>query len=104
MAKCKEACFLAEQLELLGEDEGNEALIAQAASKFLSASVSVSSSSSSSSVSVHERLCIDLLLSALTRLLKVCGPLHYEVYTIRGKLMTAYLLAGRRYESPVVAD
>lgn len=94
MAKCKEACFLAEQLELLGEDEGNEALIAQAASKFLSASVSVSSSSSSS-VSVHERLCVDLLLSALTRLLKVCGPLHYEVYTIRGKLMTAYLLAGR---------
>ena len=93
MAKCKEACFIAEQLELLGEDESNEALIAQAASKTLSPSVS-SSSSSSPSLSVHEQLSIDLLLSALTRLLKVCGPLHYEVYAVRGKLMTAYLLAG----------
>ena len=94
-------CFLAEQLELLGEDEGNEALIAQAVSRTLLLPHHSSPPppplpplSSPSSVSVHEQLCIDLLTSALARLLKVCGPLHYEVYSVRGKLMTTYLLIG----------
>eukprot|EP00597_Dinobryon_sp_UTEXLB2267_P019542 CAMPEP_0201100042 /NCGR_PEP_ID=MMETSP0812-20130820/8999_1 /ASSEMBLY_ACC=CAM_ASM_000668 /TAXON_ID=98059 /ORGANISM="Dinobryon sp., Strain UTEXLB2267" /LENGTH=118 /DNA_ID=CAMNT_0047356249 /DNA_START=92 /DNA_END=448 /DNA_ORIENTATION=- len=39
-------------------------------------------------------MATDLLLSALQRLQSVCGPFHHELYAVRGKLMTAYLLAG----------
>ena len=111
LSRSNEACSLAEQLELLGEVDSNESLIqsgmqsiyeqkdrkkqpqesiANVPAELEGSPTALSGPPATSSLHVS----LELLHSALNRLLSVCGPLHHAVYTVRGKLMTSLLVAG----------